>query len=392
MTITVSASLLSAANAAASAAADGSKNAAFCVALSSGIGASYRLVARRDSVVVLDLTMSGSLTASASGLQLPSSYATLNTLDAADIDTGTWTLRVEKGSDSTVYLSGSLGRSGADWTLSDDLDPERGIALSGMFMQAPAIDSVSPGSSLTLDLMKGDVNTSLTHEMLMNGVNPSWDWGTKGRAGVGPNPPQASGWGSPAWILWGHAGTERGVAPGNANWRLAIHEMHTYERRSGTWQAVHSPVTTTEQHSGAMYLNYETNQNTSADRRTSNGYVEVKFPSAGGAYHWYPTFRTAVPTSGAQHRVVLIKASLTKDNPSGTDDRASARVALLAGGDYWRSMSVQWGDGYSNDDFWIGRARKPALYPDKSWHVAHTMTNDSDINGFLSWAATQGIS
>lgn len=142
MAVTPSAGLLAAANSAAAGVADGQKNAAWCAAIASGIGANYKIVARRDSVVVLDLTMSGALGASSAGLQISDSYAAINTLDVADIDTGTWTLRIEKASDSSVYVQGTLARSGADWSLSDDLNPNLGIALSGMFARSPSLDSV----------------------------------------------------------------------------------------------------------------------------------------------------------------------------------------------------------------------------------------------------------
>lgn len=389
MAVTVTPALLSAANAAAAGAAEGSKRNAFGTAIAAGIGSGYKLVARRNGGVVLDLTMSGSLVLTAAGLVIPNDYSTLNALLAAQINSGTWTLRIEKASDAAVYLQGTLGPPGSnqDFTLSQNLDPDLGIALSGITLRLPMLDG-----SLALDFLASDVNTSLAHEYLMDGVNPSWSWGTYPRAGVGANPPNASGWNSPAWIAWGHAGTQRNNPPGSHNWRLAIHSVHTHEKRGGSWQTVHAAVTSTAQHSGAMYLNYETNESTPADRRTSNGFVEVKFPNNGGAYHFYPSFRTSVPPSGAQHLVVLIEASITKDNPSGADDRAGARVAALAGGDYWKSMGQGWDpNSYSNDDFWIGRARKPALWPERSWHAAHTMTSDADINEYRAFVATLGI-
>jgi len=143
MTVSVSAALLATANAAAAGAADGSKNAAFCGAISAGIGSGYKPVARRDGVIVLSMTMSGSLASSGYGLSIPDAYATLTVLTAADIDTGSWTLRVEKASDAAVYLHGTLGTVGTDFTLSADLDPAVGIALYGLFLRSPSIDTTS---------------------------------------------------------------------------------------------------------------------------------------------------------------------------------------------------------------------------------------------------------
>lgn len=143
MAVTVSTTLLAAANAAATAASDGQKNEAFCSAIASGIGANPRLVARRNDVVVCDVRLDGSLTASRIGLAVPESYTAVYALNAADIDTGTWTLRFEKNGDPTTYLSGSIGRSSGDFTLSDDLDPDKPLAISGVLMRSPSLDSVS---------------------------------------------------------------------------------------------------------------------------------------------------------------------------------------------------------------------------------------------------------
>lgn len=248
------------------------------------------------------------------------------------------------------------------------------------------------GTDLTLNLMALDVNTGVAHEYIMDGLPAEWSWGTYCRPGVGANPPQVAGWTAPAWVPWGHAATETGNPPGTCNWRLGVHAIYHAERRNGVWEWTGTQATTSAQIEGSIYLDYETNDIVAADTRTSNGFLEVKFPTTGGAFHFYPTFRTAIATSGAEHRVALLKLSLTEDDEGEADDRASAAMAALAGGDYWKSMSQGWDpNSYSNDDFWIGRARKPALYPDMSWHTVHTMTADADIEAFIVWADAQGI-
>lgn len=144
MAVTPTTALKAAANAAAAAAAEGSKNAAFCSAISSGIGSGYKLVARRNGVVVLDMTMAGSLSSVTGGLAIPTSYSALNTLLDADIDTGSWTMRVEKASDASVYLEGTLGRTGTDFILSGDLAANGDVAFgSQIVLRSPAIDARS---------------------------------------------------------------------------------------------------------------------------------------------------------------------------------------------------------------------------------------------------------
>lgn len=159
MTVSVTSALLATANAAAAAVADGAKNAAFCGAIASGIGSGYKLVARRSGVVVLTITMSGSMLAAGGGLSVPDEYGSLDLLTAADIDSGTWTLRIEKASDAAVYLEGTLGRSGADFTLSDDLDVEKGIAISSLFLNSPALDT--PPAGADVDDIIADMRTTL---------------------------------------------------------------------------------------------------------------------------------------------------------------------------------------------------------------------------------------
>lgn len=244
----------------------------------------------------------------------------------------------------------------------------------------------------TLNLLTLDVNRSVAHEMLMDGVPPDWSWGTYCRPGTGANPPNAAGWTAPAWVPWGQVATERNNPPGTHNWRLGVFRIYHAEKRNGAWAFTGTQAVATHHITGAMYLDYETNESTSAATRYTNGFTEVKFPVTGGAYHFYPTYRTAIQASGAQHRAVLIEMALTLDNPGGTDDRAAARVVGLVGGDYWKSMSQAWDPAvYSNDDFWIGRARSIALYPEKSWHSAHTMTSEADILEFMAWVEAQGI-
>ena len=195
MTVSVSSALLATANAAAASAPDGSKNAAFCGALSTGIGSGYKLVARRDGVIVLSMTMSGSLASSSYGLSIPDDYATLTVLTAADIDTGSWTLRIEKASDAAVYLHGTLGTAGTDFTLSADLDPAVGIVLYRLFLRSPSIDTTSS----TVPVGVGG-SWTLTFEDHFNGGSldsskwsvPIW-YGDLAGGSAGPNVANADG-------------------------------------------------------------------------------------------------------------------------------------------------------------------------------------------------------
>lgn len=382
--------------AAAASAANGEKRAAYLSSWGASIGSNAAVKLYRNATAVWVAALSGALPVVGPAIVITA--ATQSSVSVADIDTGTWELRVEKSTDSAIYIGATVTAAtvAESFRLSADLAADSTVSINITF-NAPALDTVggggdSGGSWITLELLQSDVNTSLQHEMFMDGVPPEWSWGSHARAGVGANPPQAVGWNNPAWVAWGQAATERNNAPGTHNWRFASLEIHTHERRAGVWQAIHAAVLTHDKQYGSMYLDYETNASTSANVRTSNGYDEIAFPNAGGAYHYFPSFTINIQPTGAQHRVVLLRCALTLDDPQGVDDRAAARVVALAGGDYWKTNPPVWDPAnYSNDDFWIGRARKPALWPATSWHSAHTMTSEADINEYIAWLATQGI-
>lgn len=371
---------------------DGQKRLAYLESWQDSIGADAKVVLYREASAVWTATVSGALPIVGTAIFITA--VSQVSVSAADIDTGDWEVRVEKAADDTVYFGATVSKDGDtnEFALSDDLGSDDDITVSLTF-HAPDLDSNGGGGeplALTLSIMKGDVNESLLHEMYLHGVPPDWRWGSHANYHLGPNPPQRDGWGNPAFVPWGVCGTERNNPPGSHNWRYAVHAVYTAERRNGQWSMVQA-VTSPSNIAGALYTNYETNANTSADSRTSNGFYEVKFPDTGGSLHFF-TYRFAIPPTGAQHRAVLIKSSVTMDNPGGTDDRAAARLAILASGDYWKTPSIAWSNTeYVNDGFVTGRARKPALYPEMSWHVSHTMTSDADINGFLAWLESQGV-
>lgn len=383
-----------AAMAAAAGAANGVKRAAYLSSWGTAIGSNADVILYRNGTPVWEAALTGALPVV--GPSIVITAATQSSVSVADIDTGTWELRVEKSTDSAIYIGATVTAAtvAESFRLSADLAADSTVSINITF-NAPALDTVGgvggdTGSGITLALLQSDVNQSLAHEMYLHGVPPEWSWGSHANLAVGANPPQLAGWGSPAFVVWGVASTERNNVPGVHNWRLAVHSMLSFEKRGGQWMRQssdwHTPPCP-----GAMYTDYETNASVAANKRETNGYSEIKFPNNGGSFHFF-TDRTPVGSTGAQHRATLINASLTLDNPAGIDDRAAARVVVLASGDYWKTISIPWSSTqYTNDGFFVGRARKPALWPSTSWHSAHTMTSDADVNEFIAWLVTQGI-
>lgn len=377
MAVQPTSGLLSAANSAASSAADGAKNAAFCAAISSGIGSGYKIVARRNGEVVLSLTMSGSLSSSGAGLAIPNSYGSLNTLLAADIDTGTWTLRIEKASDPAVYLEGTLGRSGTDFQLSDDLDPATGISISGLFLASPQIDTATVPSAGYVDTMISDMkwfHDAPIEVLRTDGGIPGW--------GSGVGWPESrlwntQGWNSPVGNMWFHCGETtpleslrssdrslpwRAAGPytGNdaTNTRVQIKHLQLWHLVGGTW--VRSAYT--EAPAGFMYpinwVNAGSKQNTTR-RVESSGGASVK-DIGRGAYDkfcWHGWTATAAEPASATACATACFGRKILDNPSGPDDRSQAQLVMGVAGDIYmnynvgRTIDPQWPDNLQERGF-----------------------------------------
>lgn len=159
MAATLSATMQNAADTAANAAANGSKNTAYLNSISTSIGSGYKVKAYRNGTEVLAMTMTGSLTVSGGKITLPTSYASLDTLSTADIDSGTWVLRIEKASDATVYIEGSLGKSGgtSDFTLTADLVSGDDVTLGSIVLEPPQYDVVTTPSTNSAQKVYADV-------------------------------------------------------------------------------------------------------------------------------------------------------------------------------------------------------------------------------------------
>lgn len=358
MAVTVSSALLSAANSAASGASEGSKNAAFCSAISTGIGSGYRIVARRSSVVVLDMTMSGSLSSSATGLAIPDSYSALNTLLAADIDSGSWSLRVEKASDANVYLHGTLGRSGTDFILSADLDPEAGIALNGLVMLSPSIDAAPSLSEGYVDVLVNDMK--LFHDGPCDVLEKINGWGPGAFPAIGK--PMPSGWthalgwfhvmedssnisSADAARAWRVSGPYTGN--GAPNTRIQCKELQLWYLDTGNVWRLHGRR---QQPGSSVYpidwsLNVPTTASTWRSEATNGGGASIRDLGRGTleAYTWHSyTSPTPLPAHNALAACFMGRRIL--DNPGGPDDRASCRMLGACAGDYYMDAWTA-GDG-----------------------------------------------
>lgn len=88
-----------------------------------------RLILYRDSVAVLTLSWSEPLANNGETLAAPAVAPTGSVL-SADIDSGTWTARIESADGTYAATTASVGKSGADVVVADDIDADLGVSVS----------------------------------------------------------------------------------------------------------------------------------------------------------------------------------------------------------------------------------------------------------------------
>lgn len=89
----------------------------------------HRLILYRDAVAVATLQWGLPLVVDGEALASPGVPASATILDA-DIDSGTWTARLESLDGAYVATTTSVGTSGTDVVVADDLDDENGVSIA----------------------------------------------------------------------------------------------------------------------------------------------------------------------------------------------------------------------------------------------------------------------
>lgn len=133
-----------------SSAAVGSKRTAGYNAIIQAIGSNPTLQAFRNGTLVLDITLNGSMSISSNQLLFPTTVGAVRTIGTADINTGTWLVRVCKANTPTTYMEGAAGPVGGTtpFKFSSSLAPTNTLAIGTVTMAFDAaIDS--GGTSLT---------------------------------------------------------------------------------------------------------------------------------------------------------------------------------------------------------------------------------------------------
>ncbi len=173
------------------------------------------------------------------------------------------------------------------------------------------------------------------------GVPLSWAWAKGPAITMGNNPD-----GDKAITSWGVLYV---AASGNpaTNTRVNIRDMQTLvlQRSTLRWLLAQS----TSDPNGAAYLDdFAGNSNKPTDiRHESDGTISA---TAGDGYnfHFYPYSRGQINPNDVAGIVVVVQARLILGDPTGLDDRSSARYLLGSGADYYPNLTGSW---YGNTSY-----------------------------------------
>jgi len=143
MSTTLTGGMFTSAIAAATAAVNGEKDAAYIDSVIADLGANPKRVLRREGTTVATATLGSSPTRSGTTLVVPG--ATVNAAAAGDIASGAWTHRVENAADDTVYVETLVGgiASTADLRLSATAVSGAPLTFSSFTLSGPGLDTVS---------------------------------------------------------------------------------------------------------------------------------------------------------------------------------------------------------------------------------------------------------
>lgn len=361
----LSSTLLTDAVADANAAANGAKNAAYLTSIATDIGSAYKLKIRRDTTVVLEMTASGSLS-TAGGVLTVATNLTKNSSAAANPGTETLVMRIEKAADANVYIEGSVGlpNSGADFILQSAIDSGTTILLS------PAI-VMSPPQFDTVTNQVNTVDTIINDMTLVNDCGRAWNvgstdgWNRPPSSGVTgafvemgtiPSGNRASVWQRTQtevpllnkgpeyyqsllpWGLLCEEATEANVLLNSAvNTRIELRGMKLWMQYRSNMQWIQVGPTGGEDIWYAAKSDQTASTTPPSIRVNTSGNNEILFPAGNSnVVHFWAT-KVAPQMTDINCIMVTMQARLVLDDPSGVDDRASARYVLASGCDtYWR--------------------------------------------------------
>lgn len=365
------------------------------------VGAAALIILKRNGSTVYEDAFTGSPTVTAEGavvMPLALSPPAATHL-AADIQTGTWTARVQKASDATRGIDGTCGPpgSGADFILSIDLDGTTAMAVAAIVFNAPSgLDAgyVPPSTGIPVYSPQTTIDDmGLANSFAAFGFGASW-----------------SVWPNPGFVAWGN----RGIFEEQADW-----VRNQSGLPGGAWRywnmwmvpylgAAHNATNLRTRVEKAKFMG----------RRRTTGNWEIILQASEGSYTWFPASlggAIAIPgsidrriVSGGSEVLIqntpnvaestryvhhglwtghfyfdptpfdalmhIMLAGLVLDNPAGTDSRANARVGMAMGGDCFPTSAGYNGIRPRNTPAWA-HSRIKQLTTAKQWCSTANLTN-----------------
>lgn len=184
-----------------------------------------------------------------------------------------------------------------------------------------------------------------------HGVPDEWNWALRPRVGMGNDPGTFR-----AMIAWGQIYLEA-AGSGATNTRVQVRNIEAWllSKTDGKWHLLQQAETV----QGAAYReDFAGDVNVPANLRDEpDGGVSVKLEAGHNFHFWNPTGRVNISPDDIAGLVTAFQARLVVDDPAAGDDRANARFVASAGGDYWLSLTAEWDNFKTNNDFAIGRGK-----------------------------------
>lgn len=219
-----------------------------------------------------------------------------------------------------------------------------------------------------------------THEGVLHGVPLGYSWATYPSLQYCQPPADMT-----AITAWGqfYADTTN-VHPANTRIAMKNVECYVYSNSGHFWTRVQA-VTRPD---GDHYAEDFVTSGTSANKRTeSDGSISTTM-LANYNFHFFPVDRGFLVTPSDVGAVyTTYQAKLILDDPLGADNRASCRYLANAGADWWRNLSIFYGDGTNNPG--VGQAR--FTYLTNSWTAIDFYTGGTVASAANKWTQAQLI-
>jgi hypothetical protein len=362
--------LATSATAAAVAAGNGSKNAAYLTHIQTAIGSAYKRQLVRNDVRVWEATASGTLPISGSTFVLPQ-VATQNTISSADIDTGEWVHYIVKSSEA----SSSKPTSGS--YIATNVTKTGGAGPAFLTADLGGSDTVQLGSFDTTVADPDSLASAYASCMGENDFPPgNLENGTWPQTAAWPNSPYGSTINTQAYIvdptgnrflMWGWIMPPKLQRTTVGNWRVQMRDFQAgvkVDSLAGSWNLFFGPTAPPNyglNNLGGLRLsgNITNSANTTLItlHDVNQNPLEVRAEATGGV-----SFKNV----GTADNIFQVECNVPDGNPltsmlpsNATSSRCKAFVGM-----YWCRLIPDTGSTISPSDVTIGAINGIDFYND----------------------------